>query len=230
MKVMKRIGLALIALIIIATVAFFIYVNDFYEASENVDSMMNQYQDRIHVEDHLTIIDAKESSDIGIVFYPGGKVEAIAYLPLLMQLANENIHCVLVEMPFNLAVFNIDGGIEAIESLPEVNDWYLMGHSLGGAMASQFTEENYDLFEGLILLGAYPVNDAPIETMTLYGTYDIMLDLDKVSESDIIYEIEGGNHAYFGDYGEQDGDGKAVISRAAQQAFAVKKIIEFIEQ
>lgn len=228
MKVIKRIGIALIALIVIATAAFFIYVNDFYEASENVDSMMTQYQDRIHEEDDLTIIDAKENSDIGIVFYPGGKVEAIAYLPLLLQLANENINCVLVEMPFNLAVFNINGGLDAIEAMPNIKEWYLMGHSLGGAMASQFTEANYDLFEGLILLGAYPVNDAPIETMTLYGTYDIMLDLDKVSESDTVYEIEGGNHAYFGDYGEQDGDGTAIITRTVQQVIAVEKIIEFI--
>lgn len=230
MKVMKRIGIALIALIIVAAVAFFIYVNDFYEASENVSQIMTEYQDRIHTQDNLTLIDAKESSDIGIVFYPGGKVEAIAYMPLLIQLANENINCVLVEMPFNLAVFNIDGGLDALETMPNVKEWYLMGHSLGGAMASQFMEENHDLFKGLILLGAYPVNDAPIETMTLYGTYDIMLDLEKVSQSDIIFEIAGGNHAYFGDYGEQEGDGKATISRTVQQVIAVEKILNFIRK
>ena len=36
--------------------------------------------------------------------------------------------------------------------------------------------------------------------------------------------IEGGNHAYFGSYGEQDGDGKANISNAEQIEFAANEI------
>ena len=36
--------------------------------------------------------------------------------------------------------------------------------------------------------------------------------------------VEGGNHAYFGNYGEQEGDGTATISREQQQEEAVNAI------
>ena len=51
----------------------------------------------------------------GFIFYPGGKVEAVAYEPLLKALASEGMLCVLVEMPFRLAVFDMN----AAEGIPE---------------------------------------------------------------------------------------------------------------
>ena len=42
------------------------------------------------------------------------------------------------------------------------------------------------------------------------------------------YCLEGGNHARFGSYGEQVGDGTATISREAQISLAVEHIAEFI--
>jgi hypothetical protein len=96
-------------------------------------------------------------------------------------------------------------------------------------MASSYLEENADVFDGLILLAAYPLNDSEENVLTLYGTQDKVLDLSKLEP----YEstpIEGGNHAYFGDYGEQAGDGKASISRSDQQALTVKHILDFIHR
>ena len=77
------------------------------------------------------------ASDIGLIFYPGGKVETEAYAPLLDQLAEQGITCVLVEMPLHLAVFDINAADDIYEQFPEITSWYLCGHSLGGAMASQ---------------------------------------------------------------------------------------------
>jgi hypothetical protein len=40
--------------------------------------------------------------------------------------------------------------------------------------------------------------------------------------------IEGGNHAYFGMYGEQKGDGAATITNLEQITTTANYIIEFI--
>ena len=96
-------------------------------------------------------------------------------------------------------------------------------------MASSYVEDNTDKLDGLILLGAYSINDAPIATIAIYGTEDIKLDLEKLESVDQIV-IEGGNHAYFGNYGEQDGDGTASITREEQQAQTVEAIIKFAQE
>ena len=43
-----------------------------------------------------------------LVFYPGGKVEPTAYLPLLTALAEDGIDCFLVRMPLNMAFLDIE--------------------------------------------------------------------------------------------------------------------------
>lgn len=221
----------LLALVAALTIAFYVYTLDYYRASQEVDELMEDSGLFIEEEDGFYLVHPLDENDRGegILFYPGGKVEAIAYMPLLLQLAEEGYTCVLVEMPFNLAVFNIKGADKVLEQVDGIDEWYMMGHSLGGAMASTYMEGNERKFEGLILLGAYPVNEADIETLAIYGTYDIMLDLDKVEEADIVHEIVDGNHAQFGNYGIQEGDGQAKISRQAQQEEAVEVIIDFIE-
>ena len=41
-------------------------------------------------------------------------------------------------------------------------------------------------------------------------------------------EIQGGNHAQFGNYGPQKGDAPATISAEEQQARTVEAVAEFI--
>jgi len=167
-------------------------------------------------------------NETGLIFYPGGKVEAAAYYPLLDKLSKNGITCVLLKMPFNLAVFDIDAADKVYESLPDIENWYISGHSLGGAMASSYIEGNSDKLNGLILLGAYPINNEQLVTLAIYGSEDLGLDKSKLSSMKNVFEIIGGNHAYFGNYGEQKGDGKATISRDEQQKITVDEIIEFI--
>ena len=97
-----------------------------------------------------------------------------------------------------------------------------------------------DDFEGLALLAAYTatdLSDLDIRTVNIYGTRDSVLNMDKLGDSyDLMPEdsravqIEGGNHAQFGDYGEQNGDGTAEISRDEQQHQTVDAIISFIKE
>ncbi len=230
MNLLSKVGIGFLGLILILCIAFYIYTLDYYRASDYVEGLIEESQHQIEVDGGLTIIrPEKEAEDQqGIIFYPGGKVEAIAYMPLLLQLADEGITCVLVEMPMNLAVFNINGADKVVEKYSDIDEWYLMGHSLGGAMASSYMDKNYEQYEGLILLGAYPLNEIDINTLVLYGTYDVMLDLTNMYMAEEVHEIVDGNHAQFGDYGVQEGDGEAKISREEQQRIAVAYIRDFV--
>ena len=113
---------------------------------------------------------------------------------------------------------------------PEIRHWYIAGHSMGGAMASKFAAEHPDAVEGLILLGAYIYGDYPAEnTLTVYGSLNQSVE-DRIDYTENVIEIEGGNHAQFGNYGSQKGDPPATISAQDQQAQTVEAIQKFLDK
>jgi dienelactone hydrolase len=231
-KTLTRIILTVVVVILILVGAFYVYTLDYYRATDDVHQLTASEKQNIEINNKIIVVNPEETNDreIGLIFYPGGKVEAIAYLPLLYQLSQKGITCFLIEMPFNLAVFDINAANSVFEKYPEIKTWFIAGHSLGGAMASSYMKKNYNKVDGLILMGAYPINDAEVATLAIYGSEDVNLDLTKLENTENKIEISGGNHAYFGNYGEQKGDGKATITREEQQEVAVKEIIEFISE
>jgi hypothetical protein len=96
-------------------------------------------------------------------------------------------------------------------------------------MASSYVNKNSDKLMGLVLLGAYPINDSDLPTLAVYGTEDNGLDISKLEGVENRLELIGGNHAYFGDYGEQKGDGVASMTRDEQQELTIAAIIDFIK-
>lgn len=156
----RPIKIAIIAfstLLIALVGAFYVYTLDYYKSDSTALDVISNSKN-IEIIDNVYVFRAESENDmnIGLIFYPGGKVEATAYAPFLKALSDEGINCVLVEMPFNLAVFNINAANNVINKFPEIKKWYLAGHSLGGAMASSYVEKNSNKLAGLILIGAYP--------------------------------------------------------------------------
>ena len=126
-------GIALLILAIL-TGAFFWYVSDYYRAEDAALEVLAQ--DRgITVQDNLTILSPTYPTDTAIIFYPGAKVEAEAYLPLLDQIRQTGVACILVHMPFHMAIFDANAAESVIDQFPEYQHWYIAGHSMGGAMA-----------------------------------------------------------------------------------------------
>lgn len=221
-------GIVLLILVILAGV-FFWYVSDYYRAEDVALEVMAQ-DSGITVQDDLTILSPTYPTDTAIIFYPGAKVEAEAYLPLLDQIRQTGVTCILVHMPFRMAIFDAGAAEEVIAQFPEFQHWYIAGHSMGGAMASKFAADHPDQVEGLILLGAYIYGDYPDEkTLTIYGSLNQSVE-DHIDYTENIVEIEGGNHAQFGNYGPQEGDPPATISAQEQQTQTVTAIEAFLAE
>lgn len=209
--------------------AFFWYVSDYYRAEAVALAVMGQ-DSGISQQDGLTILSPSYPTDTAIIFYPGAKVEAEAYLPLLDQIRQTGVTCMLVHMPFRMAIFDADAAEEVIARFPEIQHWYIAGHSMGGAMASKFASDHPDLVDGLILMGAYIYGDYPEEnTLTIYGSLNQSVE-DHIDYTENIVEIQGGNHAQFGNYGPQKGDPPATISAEEQQRQTVEAIAAFLVQ
>lgn len=216
-----------LAVLAVLTGGFLWYVSDYYRAEDTALAVLAQ-EDSITVRDNLTILSPSYPTDTAVIFYPGAKVEGAAYLPLLDQLRQTGVTCILVEMPFHMAIFDPDAALDVIPQFPEIRHWYIAGHSMGGAMASQFASSHPDQVDGLILLGAYLYGDYPPEdTLTIYGSLNQSVE-DKIDYTENIVEIEGGNHAQFGNYGPQKGDLPAGISAEEQQRQAVEAIQAFL--
>lgn len=160
-------GIALLILAIL-TGAFFWYVSDYYRAEDAALEVLAQ-DCGITVQDNLTILSPTYPTDTAIIFYPGAKVEAEAYLPLLDQIRQTGVTCILVHMPFHMAIFDADAAEDVMARFPEYQHWYIAGHSMGGAMASKFASDHPDQVDGLILLGAYIYGDYPDEDTLTRG-------------------------------------------------------------
>ena len=170
----------------------------------------------------------------GFIFYPGGLVPAEAYAPLMRALAEEGVLCIVPEMPFRLAVLDMNAADGIAAQYPEVTRWAIGGHSLGGAMAASYAAAHADEYEALVLLAAYSTAEIleNIAVVSVYGDADGVMNREKYAqyranlpENAQETVIPGGNHAQFGDYGEQKGDGTAAISPDEQLRQTVQAIL-----
>ncbi|BDF59775.1 thioesterase [Christensenellaceae bacterium] len=173
----------------------------------------------------------------GFVFYPGGKVDADAYAMFARDIAEQGVLCVIVKMPFDLAVFNVNGAKDVLDAYPDIENWTVGGHSLGGVMAAEYAK-NDDRVKDIVFLASYPNSDlskSGKRALDITAGNDQVLAWDKYAAAEpkfpadtVSYRIESGNHSGFGSYGYQSGDGQASISPAQQQKEAAEQIIKWI--
>lgn len=233
MKWFKKIVLSVSIVFLLAAAGFYIYVSDYYRADDTAKAALEEglKTGEAIAYDRFIVIPAKKQTDSALIFYPGGKVEAASYYPLLSDLSKRGITCILVKMPFHLAVLNPQAADQIYGILPEIKNWYIGGHSLGGAMASSYMAKNPARLKGVILLGAYRYGDVtPSKAITIYGTLDGVLNREKINYKEQVFPIEGGNHGNFGNYGRQKGDLDAAISTEDQQEQTAGLVQEFIRQ
>lgn len=240
----KRIKIVLsvcLAMLLAVGIGSYAYVSDYYHADEQAMTAMALQTDTLHIEQNGNVTwFIPDTPTAGLIFYPGGKVEASAYVPLLRANAQRGILCALVQMPGNLAVLDGNAAEGLQQNYPEISSWYMAGHSLGGAMAASYAAAHAEDFAGLILLAAYSTKDlteTSLRVLSIYGSEDRILNKGTYHENwenlpadttEVV--IEGGCHAQFGSYGSQDGDGVPTISGEEQIHQTVEAIVTFVEQ
>jgi pimeloyl-ACP methyl ester carboxylesterase len=176
----------------------------------------------------------------GLIIYPGGRVHPASYAPIAQGIAEKGYLVAIIPMPLNLAVFGINRASQVIEAHPEISHWVVGGHSLGGAMAARYSHDHPDLIDGLVLWASYPASSddlskSRLKVLSISGSQDGLSTQGKILETAPLLpedtsflEIQGGNHAQFGWYGPQPGDGTAAISRQDQQEAIIQATDEFL--
>lgn len=192
--------------------------------------------------DHSVVMEPSENaSGIGLVFIPGAKVDPYAYMYKLSGIVEETGATVVITKPtLNLAFFDTRPLSTFTADAPEVNEWFLGGHSLGGVRACQLVDAPDavdDGVVGLVLFGSYCANDVSesgLKVLSVSGSEDGLSTPQKIESaahllpSDAVFvEIEGANHASFGDYGVQPGDGTATIGSEEMQAELTRVLVAF---
>jgi len=190
----------------------------------------------------LTFAPVDRQSDTGFIFYPGARIDYRAYAPSARQIAENGFLVVIVRMPLNLAVFNINAAEKVEASYPQIKTWAIGGHSLGGSMAAAYAKSHLDSIKGLALWASYPASNddlsqSGLKVVSIFGSQDGLATVQKIEASrqwlpaDTTWvEIEGGNHAQFGWYGDQAGDHLPAISRDSQQREVITATLGLLER
>ncbi len=177
----------------------------------------------------------------GLIVYPGGRVDWRSYAPVARAIAEKGFYVAIVPMPLSLAVFAPGSAADVISSRPDIQTWAVGGHSLGGAMAANFVFRNPGAVQGLVLWAAYPagsndLSDRDVEVVSIFASLDGLATREKIEASRSLLpastrwvEISGGNHAQFGFYGVQPGDGEAAISLEEQLRQVTEATSAFLE-
>lgn len=165
---------------------------------------------------------------------------ARAYRPLMEACASEGILCVLVEMPLYFPLMDGNAAEGIPELYPQIEKWYIGGHSLGGYAASDYAAGHTDVYDGLILLASYSaadISDTGLAVLSVYGSEDQIMNRGRYVEGttklpDDFTEIviDGGCHAYFGIYNGQDGSAARNVTDEEQIGMTASAIAEFVYQ
>ncbi|WP_449408622.1 alpha/beta hydrolase [Microbacterium maritypicum] len=172
----------------------------------------------------IVMTPADGDSDRGLVFVPGAKVDPWAYASILQGLADDGVTVVITRPWLNLAFFDLRGLDAFTSAAPDIDDWAVGGHSLGGVRACQLAADA----EALVLFGSYCADDVStrdLAVLSISGSEDGLSTPAKIdaarhllpADAEMV-EIDGASHASFGDYGPQAGDGEPTISRADMHA------------
>ncbi|AZB44185.1 alpha/beta hydrolase [Bacillus sp. FJAT-42376] len=230
----------LVSLILLMAGFFFIWSQFTYKPSKELSVLTEK--DAYKEKDGTLFFDPERSSGAGVILYPGAKVEPEAYAYIGQELAERGVTTAIPKMPFHFAIFGTGKADRIISERPEVQQWYIGGHSLGGVAAANYAKKNEKKLAGLFFLGSYPAESASfrqskLDVLSIYSTNDGLTTLTDVENSKkylpddaLFYEIQGGNHAQFGMYGKQKGDNPAEIPAKQQQDQIVDQIVKWIEK
>lgn len=235
----KRILLGILIVLVVAVIGFVVWANNALQPMpEALAALQSDAQVQVtETNGWYVFTPTAAKPTTGLIFYPGGKVDARAYAPQMHAIAQEGYLTVITPMPLYLAVFGINKADDVLKAFPDIQHWGIAGHSLGGSMAAQYISTSTKV-QGLAFWASYPAVDLsklPIKAVSIYGTLDGVANPDNVLAgaknlpvNTPFVAIEGGTHSGFGWYGLQPGDNEATISRGDQNTQTVKATVDML--
>ena len=188
----------------------------------------------------LTFTSAQTAPDTGFIFYPGGRIDPKGYAPLMQSIAAEGYLVVVPEMPINMAVFDATIADEIVAAHPEISNWAIGGHSVGGTMAAQYTKAHLETIDGLVIWASYPadnadLSDAELPVTLIYGTQDPRVNDESVAARKQLLpantnyvRIEGGDHHQFGAYEIKPEEHHAIMGADEQQEIIIQTTLSVL--
>jgi hypothetical protein len=240
-KIIKYTLIGLITVIIIGILGLIVWSKTGTYPARMVALSALESTDKVTItQDKWIVFEPNKDTETGLIFYPGGLVEPTAYAPVLHQIAENGVLVIIIPMPLNLAIFNTSAANAVIDTYTDISYWIIAGHSLGGASAAIFAENNPNTIDAIALWDSYPANSADlsdntISVISIFGTTNNFPNTENFNDkkhllpADTIFiGIEGANHAQFGDYGPQKGDVVASMSLTEQHEQVAKIMLDFI--
>ncbi|MGV8895938.1 MAG: alpha/beta hydrolase [Rhodoglobus sp.] len=232
---------AVIAVIVLLAVVAFLFYSSMVMAGDRSQAIKAWVNPAITVTstDHSVVLEPTGvASGSGLVFIPGAKVDPYAYMYKLSGIVESSGVTVVITKPtLNLAFFDQRPLSLFEDDAPAVSRWFVGGHSLGGVRACQLAASPGTEIAGLVLFGSFCANDlstSTLEVLSIGGSADGLSTPVKIDNASkllptqaTIVQVDGLNHAGFGDYGRQPGDGDATLS-SEQERSAITDLLESV--
>jgi len=239
----KRIWLLILLLLLVvaAVLGIQLITNERQPLPEANEALTSDALVQVEQEPWLTFAPTQGSPATGFIFYPGGRVDPRGYAPLMKAIAAEGYLAVVPEMPLNIAAFRPSIADRIIAAHPEIDRWVIGGHSVGGAMAAQYTHMHSENIAGLVIWASYPpdradLSDLEIPVTLVYGSRETRVTDSSVAErqhllpADTVYvRIEGGDHHQFGSYVIDPEDHLATVDRGSQQQQIIQATLSLLD-
>ncbi len=231
-----------------------------YLPSNELVGELNDYAEDPDYITFTSVSDTVPNKENVFVFFPGGLVDPHAYINPLSQCLESFSRIIIIKADANLSILptpNLEDIVETFD-LDESHRIIVGGHSLGGVSACQLAADE-DLIAGLILMASYPasaddLSDFQGQVLSITASEDRIYDRDIFLErqnqlpagistqilselptfvapnESVYFDILGGNHAQFGDYGKQKGEEEEPVLSADAQHSIVAQVIQRFKQ
>lgn len=234
----SRTLLAIVGVIVLIVVGFLFYASMVLrgEREAAIEAWSNPDISIVSTDHSIVMTPTGEASGQGLVFIPGAKVDPYAYLAVIAGGVEQGLTVVITKPTLNLAFFDTRPLETFTADAPDVDSWFIGGHSLGGVRACMLAEQT----DGLVLFGSYcatDLSDSGLEVLSIAGGEDGLSTPEKIADAagllpdDATFvEIDGLNHAGFGDYGRQSGDNDATIDRPEARAAITDALVSWLAE
>jgi Alpha/beta hydrolase family len=229
-KILRNVLIGLGLILVVAVIGIAIYVQPL-KAKESAVAALASNANVIVKEDsgYIDFFPTKKPPKAGLIFYPGAKVDPVAYSESMRAIAEAGFAVYVVKFPLNFAIIDPNRADNVIDTNSDIANWAIAGHSLGGASACLYTNTSSKV-KALIFWAAYCDKSfdlskrTDVQVTSISGSLDALATPEKVESTKVFAPsstkyivINGGNHAQFGNYGVQSGDNPATITLEDQQ-------------